>query len=51
MYGKLKSQVKEELLNIKEQGLYKKERVIVNPQGASIRVSTGEEVLHFCANN
>tara|TARA_B100001758_G_scaffold247960_1_gene269219 strand:- start:972 stop:2171 length:1200 start_codon:yes stop_codon:yes gene_type:complete len=51
MYGKLKSQLKEELLNIKEQGLYKKERVIVNPQGASIRVSTGEEVLNFCANN
>jgi glycine C-acetyltransferase len=31
--------------------LFKKERIITNPQGASIRVSTGEEVLNFCANN
>ena len=31
--------------------MYKKERIITNPQGASIRVSTGEEVLNFCANN
>ncbi|WP_304038098.1 glycine C-acetyltransferase, partial [Mesonia mobilis] len=32
-------------------GLFKKERIITNPQGASIRVSTGKEVLNFCANN
>ena len=51
MYGKLQSQLQEELSNIKEEGLYKNERVITNPQGACIRVSTGEEVLNFCANN
>lgn len=51
MYGKLKSQLQENLLNIKEEGLYKDERVIMDPQGACIQVSTGERVLNFCANN
>jgi glycine C-acetyltransferase len=51
MLGKFQKQLKDELANIKEAGLYKKERIITNPQGASIRVSTGEEVLNFCANN
>ena len=51
MYGKLQSQLQEELQKIKEEGLYKDERVITNPQGALIKVSTGEEVLNFCANN
>jgi len=51
MYGKLQGQLQAELSNIQEEGLYKKERIITNPQGASIRVSTGEEVLNFCANN
>ena len=51
MYGKLQGQLQAELSNIQEECLYKKERIITNPQGASIRVSTGEEVLNFCANN
>ena len=51
MYGNLQNQLKEELSNIKNEGLYKNERVIMNPQGALIRVNTGEEVLNFCANN
>ena len=51
MLGKFQKQLQDELVNIKEAGLYKKERIITNPQGASIRVSTGEEVLNFCANN
>ena len=51
MYGKLQQQLQEELNNIKEEGLYKDERVITNPQGSLIKVSTGEEVLNFCANN
>jgi len=51
MYGKLQSQLQEELSNIKDEGLYKSERIITNPQGSLIRVSTGEEVLNFCANN
>ena len=51
MYGKFQKQLQNELTVIKEAGLYKKERIITNPQGATIRVSTGEEVLNFCANN
>jgi glycine C-acetyltransferase len=51
MLGKFQKQLKDELASIKEAGLYKKERIITNPQGASIRVSSGEEVLNFCANN
>ena len=51
MSGKLQQQLEKELAIIKDAGLYKKERIITTPQGASIRVSTGEEVLNFCANN
>ncbi|MBT3612227.1 MAG: glycine C-acetyltransferase [Flavobacteriales bacterium] len=51
MLGKFQKKLQDELANIEDAGLYKKERIITNPQGASIRVSTGEEVLNFCANN
>ena len=51
MYGKLKNHLLEELKSIKESGLYKNERTIVTPQGADIRVSSGDEVINFCANN
>jgi glycine C-acetyltransferase len=40
-----------ELANLREQGLYKTERVITSPQDATIRVQDGREVLNFCANN
>ena len=51
MYGNLKTLLEKELSNIKSEGLYKKERIITTPQGANIKVSTGENVLNFCANN
>jgi glycine C-acetyltransferase len=51
MYGKLKNQLIEELKSIKDSGLYKNERTIVTPQGPDIRVSSGDEVVNFCANN
>ena len=51
MIGNLQKQLQSELDSIKQEGLYKKERIIINPQGSSIRVSTGESVLNFCANN
>ncbi len=51
MYGKFKAHLEKELQNIKDAGLYKKERIITTPQGAPIKVNTGEEVLNFCANN
>ena len=51
MYGKIKGHLKKELQDIKDNGLYKKERIITSPQGAVIKISTGEEVINFCANN
>src|SRR6185436_15836094 len=41
----------EQVGQIREGGLYKKERVISSPQGAAITVRPGDEVLNFCANN
>ncbi len=40
-----------QLEDLKTQGLYKDERVIVSQQSADIEVSSGEHVLNFCANN
>ena len=51
MYGKLQQHLKQELAQIEQAGLYKKERIIVSPQGADIRLSSGQEVVNFCANN
>ncbi|GAA4949726.1 glycine C-acetyltransferase [Algibacter agarivorans] len=51
MYGKLKNHLKEALRDIKNDGLYKEERIITSAQGAEITLSTGETVLNFCANN
>ncbi len=51
MYGKIKDHLKAELEQIKEDGLYKEERIIVSPQDAVIKISTGQEVINFCANN
>jgi glycine C-acetyltransferase len=36
---------------LRDQGLYKRERVITSPQQAAIRVQGGAEVINFCANN
>ncbi len=51
MYGKMKEHLANELEAIKEAGLFKKERIITSPQGAVIKISTGQEVINFCANN
>ncbi|WP_242130567.1 glycine C-acetyltransferase [Aestuariivivens marinum] len=51
MYGKIKDHLLEELQTIKNDGLFKEERIITTSQDAVIRVSTGEEVINFCANN
>ena len=50
MYSQFKSKLQSELDSIKEQGLFKTERIIETPQGAKIKVN-GKEVLNFCANN
>lgn len=51
MYGKIKEYLADELESIKESGLFKKERIITSPQDAVITISTGEQVINFCANN
>ena len=51
MYDEFRTFLNAELSEIEQAGLYKRERVIVSPQGAVIRVADGKEVLNFCANN
>jgi glycine C-acetyltransferase len=49
-YDSFKKTVSERLAEIRTAGLYKSERQILGPQGATIRVAQGE-VLNLCANN
>ncbi len=51
MYGKIKKHLQNEIESIRSAGLYKDERIITSPQGAVIRLQSGQEVLNFCANN
>ncbi len=51
MFGKMKTDLQNLFKELQAQGLFKKERIITSPQGAEIKVSTGETVLNFCANN
>ena len=45
------SHLRNELLGLKEAGLYKAERVITSKQSGEIAVLGGARVLNFCANN
>jgi glycine C-acetyltransferase len=51
MYGTLQADLQHQLQEIKDAGLYKKERVITSPQGAEIDTLEASDVLNFCANN
>ncbi len=51
MYGAIKEHLEKEIDQIKEDGLYKKERIITSPQGAVIKIASGQEVINFCSNN
>ena len=51
MFSSVAPQIAAELSEIREQGLYKNERVIASPQQASITVADGTRVLNLCANN
>ncbi|HTM99636.1 MAG TPA: glycine C-acetyltransferase [Pedobacter sp.] len=51
MYKTLQPVLQKELEEIENAGLFKRERIITTPQGADIKVSTGAEVVNFCANN
>jgi glycine C-acetyltransferase len=50
MYGKIKQDLQKTLEELKQQGLYKTERIITSSQSAEIEVN-GKTVLNFCANN
>ncbi|MBA2271046.1 MAG: glycine C-acetyltransferase [Chthoniobacterales bacterium] len=51
MLAEFEQQLKKTLGEIREQGLYKTERIITTPQHSHIKVAEGREVLNFCANN
>ena len=51
MYGDFQSHVASQLEAIRAAGTFKRERVIVSPQDARIRVADGKSVLNMCANN
>jgi len=50
MYGKMKTDLQNTLEELKQQGLYKNERIITSSQSSEIEVG-GKSVLNFCANN
>ncbi|HWX19140.1 MAG TPA: glycine C-acetyltransferase [Candidatus Binatia bacterium] len=51
MHPTFKQHLAEQLAGIRAAGTYKNERVILTPQGTSIRVADGKPVLNLCANN
>lgn len=51
MYGQIKTDLEKTLQELKEQGLYKTERIITSSQSSQITVSGDKPVLNFCANN
>ncbi len=51
MYTKIQNDLRSEIENIHQAGLYKAERIITSAQGPEIEVEGGEKVLNFCANN
>ena len=51
MYGTFKDHLQKQLDSIISEGLYKKERILVTPQGVEIKTDHGQKVLNFCANN
>lgn len=51
MNTKVNNAIQQELNEIEEAGLFKKERIITGPQSAEITTQEAGEVLNFCANN
>jgi glycine C-acetyltransferase len=56
MYSKIQHDLRQELVEIHQAGLYKEERIIISPQSAGVAVvyppeSPAREVINFCANN
>ena len=50
MYGKIKDHLAQAIQDIRDQGLYKQERILEGPQGPRVSVA-GRSVLNLCANN
>jgi len=44
-------QIQHQIEEVKTEGLYKSERIITSAQKAAVSISTGQDVLNFCANN
>lgn len=51
MYGNIQTFLSEELKQIEQSGILKKERIIITPQGPMVKVNSGDEVVIMCANN
>lgn len=51
MYNSFKPRIETELAGIRSAGTFKRERVIMTPQGTTVRVADGQPVLNLCANN
>jgi len=51
MISTIQEHLQSQVAEIRAAGTYKNERVILSPQGTTIRVSDGKSVLNFCANN
>jgi glycine C-acetyltransferase len=51
MYDRLKAHLTEQIESIRQQGLFKAERVITTPQGVRVNVADHPGVLNLCANN
>ena len=51
MYGSIQTFLTEELKQIEQSGILKKERIITTPQGPMVKVNSGDEVVIMCANN
>jgi glycine C-acetyltransferase len=51
MYSNIQENLQKEIQSLKDNGLYKEERIIVSAQDVVIKISTGETVINFCANN
>jgi len=51
MFSTMKTHITSELEQIRQDGLYKAERIITSPQQANITITGGQKVLNLCANN
>lgn len=51
MHTPFEQHLQQQIEGLKRDGLFKQERVITSQQQADITVSSGEQVLNFCANN